>query len=91
MPPAGEPLDARQIGLLRAWIDQSNAWPEADRDEAASRDPAAEHWAFQPVRRPHVPADHNPIDYFVLERLRREGLAPASQARPLHAAQAGFP
>lgn len=44
------------------------------------------HWAFEPVTRPDVPSvggsNHvrNPIDAFVLERLRREGLKPAAEA-----------
>src|SRR2546427_251215 len=28
MPPKGEPLTAKQIALLRAWIDQGAAWQE---------------------------------------------------------------
>ena len=79
MPPAGEPLDAQQIGLLRAWIDQGADWPEPGRDVATSRDPGSEHWAFRPIRRPDVPAGHNPIDHFVRDRLRRESLAPVPQ------------
>jgi hypothetical protein len=41
------------------------------------------HWAFQPVRRPQVPAVRDaswvrtPIDAFVLARLEKEGLRPA--------------
>lgn len=44
------------------------------------------HWAYQPIERPAVPNVRNEkwpvnaIDRFVLARLEREGLAPASQA-----------
>ena len=79
MPPAGEPLAAEQIGLLRAWIDQGAAWPERRANSGAS-EVEAEHWAFRPIRRPEVPAGRNPIDFFVRERLRPEGLAPAPRA-----------
>lgn len=30
MPPKGDPLTAEQVGLLRAWIDQGAAWPDAE-------------------------------------------------------------
>lgn len=51
MPPEGEPLTEPQIQLLRAWIDQGAAWPDA----LAGQDVAAEHWSFQPIKRPVVP------------------------------------
>src|SRR5947207_3221893 len=44
------------------------------------------HWAFQPVRRPAVPAVvnrawvRNDIDAFVLARLEKEGVAPSPEA-----------
>src|SRR6185503_14656229 len=44
------------------------------------------HWAYQPVKRPAIPAVadtsriENPIDRFIQDRLRREGLSPAHRA-----------
>jgi uncharacterized protein DUF1553/uncharacterized protein DUF1549/cytochrome c len=44
------------------------------------------HWTYQPVKRPAVPAVadrsriENPIDGFIQDRLRREGLMPAHRA-----------
>ena len=54
MPPAGDPLNASEIGLLRAWIDQGAVWPESAGDEPEPDDSASrsDHWAFQPIRRP---------------------------------------
>ncbi len=78
MPPrkAGKPsLTAREIELLRAWIDQGAAW--------------GKHWAFEPVTRVAPPSvkntewPRNPIDQFVLARLEREGLAPSPRAEPI--------
>jgi Protein of unknown function (DUF1549) len=49
-------------------------------------DKGKDHWAFQPVRTPAVPAVHDrnwvraPIDAFVLARLEAEGLRPAATA-----------
>ncbi len=82
MPPAGDPLDPAEIGLLRAWIDQGADWPEpaADGREVEPGPRTSGHWAFEPVRRPDVPSGRNPIDHFVRERLRREGLEPAPSA-----------
>ena len=68
MPPEGKPLTPEQTALLRAWIDGGARYPAG---EVAPSTPA-EHWAFQPVRRPAVPmvknADwpRNSIDPFVL-------------------------
>jgi hypothetical protein len=74
MPPRrhGKPLSAAQIELVRRWILQGAEWKS--------------HWAFEPPRRPPLPAVTNPswprnaIDAFVLARLERERLEPAPEA-----------
>ncbi len=74
MPPpeAGKQLSAEEAELLTRWIRQGARWQR--------------HWAWIPPRRAKVPtvdADQeirNPIDAFVLERLKREGLSHASPA-----------
>jgi hypothetical protein len=83
MPPTGAPLTARQVGLLRAWIDQGATWPDAA--DAGVRD-QTRHWAFAPLTRPAVPAVkrpgwvRTPIDAFVLARLEAQGLTPSPPA-----------
>lgn len=84
MPPEGKGtrLTAEQVGVLRAWIDQGAKWP----DSADVTGGGAKHWAYvRPVR--HDPPAvknagwvRNPIDAFILARLEREGLSPASEA-----------
>ena len=75
MPPASmghDPLADREIGLLRQWIAEGAQWQG--------------HWAFLPPVRPTVPAgEHpgwpvNPVDSFVLRRMRAEGLEPSAPA-----------
>ena len=75
MPPAAmghDPLTDREIGLLRQWIEEGAQWQG--------------HWAFLPPRRPAVPAvEHpgwpvNPVDSFVLHRMRAAGLEPSAPA-----------
>ncbi|MBA0085812.1 MAG: DUF1549 domain-containing protein, partial [Acidobacteria bacterium Pan2503] len=74
MPPAssGRTLTAKQIELIRDWIDQGAKWQS--------------HWAFDPPKRPATPAvkernwPKNPIDYFTLARLEAEGLKPSAEA-----------
>jgi hypothetical protein len=74
MPPpkSGRRLTARQIALLQRWVEQGAKWQR--------------HWAFLVPRRPALPAvrntawPRNGIDYFILARLEREGLAPAPEA-----------
>jgi hypothetical protein len=83
MPQRGERLTARQIGLLRAWIDQGASWPESASVKAI--DPR-HHWAFKAPVRPPLPSvknknwSRNPIDYFVLARLEAEKLRPSPEA-----------
>jgi hypothetical protein len=77
MPPKGDPLAAAEVDVLRRWIDAGAPWPDAASGDAGRVTSA--HWAFQPVRRPAVPAVkdagrvRNPIDAFVLARLEKEG------------------
>ena len=55
MPPAGPSLTAREIGVLRAWIDQGAVWPDVPAAPAGQKLSQAErrsHWSFQPVQRP---------------------------------------
>ncbi len=75
MPPAylGQAaLSDREIDLLRRWIEQGAVWQK--------------HWSLIPPRHPPLPKVSNPawarneIDYFVLERLDREGLKPSPEA-----------
>jgi Protein of unknown function (DUF1553)/Protein of unknown function (DUF1549)/Concanavalin A-like lectin/glucanases superfamily/Planctomycete cytochrome C len=74
MPPvySNRTLNKQEIELLTEWIRQGAVWQK--------------HWSFIPPSRPALPAvTHkawplNPIDYFVLERLEKEGLQPAPEA-----------
>jgi hypothetical protein len=63
MPPEGARLTADQVALLRAWIAEGAPYP---KDEAIAKGPA-DHWSFQLVRRPPVPASvhEHPIDAFI--------------------------
>jgi mono/diheme cytochrome c family protein len=76
MPPADakEKLNARQIDLLKQWVDQGAPW--------------GRHWAYAAPVRPELPALRsadartltNPIDRFVRARLEQEGIAPSPEA-----------
>jgi hypothetical protein len=74
MPPraAHKELTQAQKETIRRWVAEGAVYEG--------------HWAYQPVTRPAVPAAadpsriENPIDRFIKDRLRREGLAPARQA-----------
>ena len=71
MPPEGAPLEAGQIAILRAWIEGGAVVPEKEVVAPAP----AEHWSFQPIRRPAAPPvraaswPRNPVDAFILARL----------------------
>ena len=83
MPMGGEALPAAQIALIKAWIDQGAEWPEGVGVAGAE---VKKHWAFIPPVLPSLPAVQdskwpiNPIDYFVLARLEKEGLKPSPEA-----------
>jgi hypothetical protein len=66
MPAAGPALSPQEIGLIRRWIDEGGSWQK--------------HWSLIPPVRPSVPDGVNPIDYFILARLKREGLEPSPEA-----------
>ncbi len=74
MPPVDshDKLEKEEKELLKRWIEQGAEYKQ--------------HWAFIPPKQPKLPAvknekwPRNEIDYFVLARLEKEGLAPAVQA-----------
>ena len=82
MPYREAPLSDDEISVLERWIDQGAEWEQ--------------HWAYRPVEQPEVPkprgrffgllpavgADRvkNDLDWFILDRLQREGLQPAPEA-----------
>jgi hypothetical protein len=90
MPPDGK-LPEEQIAILKQWIQMGAPWPEAEVAAAGNArrpgqitDEDRKWWAFQPVKNPKPPALTAPttIDAFILERLKKEGLAPAPEATP---------
>src|SRR5688572_14699312 len=74
MPPAksGKKLTAREIALLKKWIEQGAEWQG--------------HWAFIPPTKLAPPAVSNTkwvrngIDAFILSRLEKEGVKPSPEA-----------
>ncbi len=79
MPPT-KALAASEIAILREWINGGVPWPS---DLKAS--PQSAWWSFRKPERPPVPRSgagwaRNPIDEFVLARLRKEAFEPAPEA-----------
>ena len=100
MPPRGAGLSAREVAIVRAWIDSGAAWPA---ELSTSNSHRSTHWSFQPVRWPVPPRvknagwARNPIDSFILARLERERIKPSREAdrptliRRLHLDLLGLP
>ncbi|HTL29634.1 MAG TPA: DUF1549 and DUF1553 domain-containing protein, partial [Tepidisphaeraceae bacterium] len=71
-PKSNRHLTAQQIDILRNWIEQGAKW--------------GKHWSFEKPVRPAVPDvkdkswPRNDIDRFILARLEKEGIKPASIA-----------
>ena len=74
MPPsgAGKRLSAREVDLLKSWIQQGAKF--------------SQHWSYVKPVRPKLPAvvdaswGKNEIDRFILARLEKEGLKPSQEA-----------
>ena len=95
MPPRGK-LSEADIATLVAWVKGGAPWP-ADVGSVGSGTAVAfdlqarakSHWSFQPIQRPPVPVSDatvaNPIDRFLLARLKQAGLsfAPPAEKRTL--------
>ncbi len=85
MPPEGDPLSDKEIAVLRGWIDAGAIWPvDIGGDDSI---PKTDFWSFQPLKRsaPPAMADEwilNPVDAFILDRLKQAGLAPSPAAEP---------
>jgi cytochrome c553 len=87
--PMGGKLKDSEIAAIEQWIAQGAQWP-ATAAPAPSKvqqrylELAREHWAFQPVRKPPVPAgpETHPVDRFIRAELARKALTPAGTADP---------
>jgi hypothetical protein len=76
MPPGKESLSPVEVESLRAWIRDGARW-----GDVAAEQPAW--WSFRKVRQPPVPempGAANPVDAFILEKLRDKHLTPAPPA-----------
>ena len=91
MPKGGKPLSPQQVAILERWIAQGAPTLRPEPDEVPRwviTEEERAFWAFQPVGHPTPPVIRSgkqvrtPIDAFLLERLRRDGLGFAPQARP---------
>ena len=84
MPPIdeGEPLNAAETRVLRTWIDEGVHW---DSELLPTPIPKSDHWAFQPLQQVAVPEStdvwvRTPVDAFVLQQQRAQGLSHADRA-----------
>ena len=82
MPPDSKsPLPTKELAVLKKWIEQGAPWPEGLEQKAESA-----WWSFREVQRPEVPRPkrgklvRNPIDAFILAKLKEKGLKPAPLA-----------
>jgi mono/diheme cytochrome c family protein len=89
MPPKGEKLSDQQIADLTEWVRRGAPDPRslvAKGSSPAYGGVGKNHWAFQPVRKPTLPAVQNsswiknPVDHFVLAKLEANGMTPNSPA-----------
>jgi hypothetical protein len=80
MPP-DKPLPANVIADFEKWIQDGAFDPRTGADDATTdADAAKNHWAFQPLRVPPVPAGRDAIDHLIQANLKENGLPPAPLA-----------
>ena len=91
MPPKSK-LPRKEIDALTKWVKLGLPWPKGETAggpavrEFDLEKRKAEHWCWQPVRRPQVPAvkqtdwPRQPIDYFLLAKLEEKRVAPGADA-----------
>lgn len=85
MPPEGQ-LTGGQIADLARWIEMGAHWPNATAASPLSVEASKRHWAFQPVRKPTIPAGNQlnesatAIDRFIINQLGTYGIKPSRPA-----------
>lgn len=92
MPPKDR-LDTRVVTDFEKWISWGAPWPKGEEKGAHEKKQGgfdlakrkAEHWAWQPVTNPPLPANadsewDNPIDRFIRAKLDEQNLTPAAAA-----------
>ena len=91
MPPMPKALISKeQATLIATWVDQGAFIAKQDlvASSVVKKTPST-HWSFQPLVKPIVPSDNSagwaraPIDVFIYEQMRKEGLSPAKEADSL--------
>ena len=84
MPPEGPLLTAAEIKMISAWI--ANGMKGPAEELVVEDDPRLDHWSWQPVHRPRLPAVSNTewcrtaIDRFILARLEKAKIKPSPPA-----------
>lgn len=86
MPPKGEKLSDQQIADLTEWVRRGAPDPRTVANKGSYGGVGKQHWSFQPLKKPAVPAVQNtawvksPIDNFVLAKLEANGMKPNTPA-----------
>jgi len=76
MPQKAPRLAAEKIEILRRWIDQGAAWPDA----VAGEDAVAAHWSTIKPSLRTPPAPGHPVDAFLAAAQQARGVAPRPEA-----------
>jgi len=84
MPPEEDRIPDKEIGLLEQWIREGAVWPGQMDVEVKDE---VDLWSFKPVVRPEVPkldrqTKVDPVDAFLLEKLREHNLGFSEPADP---------
>ena len=85
-------LSDEEIASLTEWVKMGAPDPRTAPAKIAKMsgltDEARNHWSFQPVKKPAIPAVKNrpwcitPVDAFIVQKLEEKGMIPARKANP---------
>ena len=86
MPPKGKKLSDKEIATLEKWVQMGAPDPRESKPAYAKSTDGKDHWAWQPLKEPPVPAVKNtkwvknPVDNFILAKLEALSLQPNGSA-----------
>jgi hypothetical protein len=88
MPEDAPKLSQAKIDHVRQWIADGAPWPASATDAPDPAQAALSHWAYQPLRSPHLPShtdpawSSHPIDQLVFAQALHHQISPAPPADP---------
>ena len=81
MPPKGPSLSKKEVGIISEWVKQGANW---DEGRVLEDNPAVDMdwWSLKAIQKNTLNTEKNPVDYFVLKKLKQLKLIQNKEAKP---------